>query len=79
MLILSENVEIFEIFLMPSLARSVPKSLKVPIFAFFVHKPLSIFVVSAFGGSWRAPDGSPPSLSTPYQQVVNDDDEMMMK
>ena len=35
---------------MPSLARSVPKPLKVPSLARSVHKPLSIFVESGFGG-----------------------------
>ena len=43
MLILSENVEIFEIFLkMPSLARSMPKTLKVPSLARSVLKPLKV-------------------------------------
>ena len=50
----------------PSLARSVPKPLKVPSLARSVRKPLSIF-----GRSWRAPDESLTSLSTPYQLVVD--------
>ena len=49
---------------MPSLARSVPKPLKVPSLARPVPKPLSIFALDR-----RATDASLPSLSTPYQLV----------
>ena len=54
----------------PSLARSVPKPLKVPSLACSVPKPLSIFAVDR-----RAQDGSLPSLSTPYQPVVKVNDD----
>ena len=56
----------------PSLARSVPKPLKLPSLARSVSKPLNgdlIREVKPCGWSQRAPDKSPPSLSTPYQLV----------
>ena len=63
---------------MPSLARSVPKPLKVSILAPSVPEPLKVpsFARSVpkpllnFALARRAPDASLPSLSTPYQLVI---------
>ena len=56
---------------LPSLARSVPKTLKVHRPARFVPNPFLIF-----GKSWRALDGSQPSLSTPTTRLWNEMNEM---
>ena len=62
---------------MPSLARSVPKPLKVPSLARSVPKPR--VGGSQNGGSRRATDASLPSLSTPYQLVVSESEVKVIR